>query len=115
MVVYALSKKDENVQALLCVILIIQPNWVVVAREEWKTHLSILTLIQNLQMDASVSDTFAWKNDSLWYKDHLYICKNYQLKQKILLELHTSPSNRWALTIPDNMPQGQEDFFLGRS
>ena len=30
-------------------------------------------------------------NDSLWYKDHLYIFKNSQLKQKILLELHTSP------------------------
>ena len=32
-----------------------------------------------------------WKNDSLWYKDFLYICKNSQLKQKVLLELHTSP------------------------
>ena len=32
-----------------------------------------------------------WKNDSLWYKYHLYLCKNSQLKQKLLLELHTSP------------------------
>ena len=31
------------------------------------------------------------KNNSLWYKDHLYLCKNSQLKQKVLLELHTSP------------------------
>ena len=31
------------------------------------------------------------KNDSLWYKDHLYLCKNSQLKQNVLLELHTSP------------------------
>jgi hypothetical protein len=48
-------------------------------------------LIQELQKDTSVSDTFAWKNDSLWYKDCLYICKESQLKQKVLLELHTSP------------------------
>jgi hypothetical protein len=48
-------------------------------------------LIQNLQKDPSVSDTFVWKNDSLWYKDHLYICKESQLKQKMILELHTSP------------------------
>jgi hypothetical protein len=27
----------------------------------------------------------------MWYKDHLYLCKNSQLKQKVLLELHTSP------------------------
>ena len=49
------------------------------------------TLIQKLQQDPSTSDTFSWKNDSLWYEDCLYICNNSQLKQKILLELHTSP------------------------
>ena len=31
------------------------------------------------------------KNDSLWYKDRLYLCKTSQLKHKVLLELHTSP------------------------
>jgi hypothetical protein len=31
------------------------------------------------------------ENDSLWYKDRLYLCKNSQHKQKVLLELHTSP------------------------
>ena len=49
------------------------------------------TLIQKLQQDPSTSDTFSWKNDSLWYKYRLYICKNSQLKQNILLELHASP------------------------
>jgi hypothetical protein len=34
--------------------------------------------------------TFTWKNDSLCYKYRLYLCKNSQLKQKVLLELHTS-------------------------
>jgi hypothetical protein len=52
----------------------------------------VWTLIQSLQQDSSASDTFTWKNDSLWYKDRLYLCKNYQLKQKVLLELHTSPA-----------------------
>jgi hypothetical protein len=36
-------------------------------------------------------DKFLWKNDFLWYHDHLYLCKNSQLKHKVLLELHTSP------------------------
>jgi hypothetical protein len=31
------------------------------------------------------------EKDSLWYKDRLYLCKKSQLKQKLLLELHTSP------------------------
>ena len=80
----ALSRKNEEVEALLCAISIIQPDWITEARDVW-------TLIQNLQQDPSTSDTFSWKNDSLWYKDRLYLCKNSQLKQKILLELHTSP------------------------
>jgi hypothetical protein len=50
----------------------------------------VWTLIQRVQQDSNASDTFTWKNDSLWYKDRLYLCKNSQLKQKVLLELHTS-------------------------
>ena len=49
------------------------------------------TLIQNLQQDPSKSDIFSWNTDSLWYKGRLYICKNSQLNQNILFELHTSP------------------------
>ena len=44
-----------------------------------------------MQEDPSTSNTFIWKNDSLWYKNHLYFCKNSQLKQNIIFELHTSP------------------------
>jgi hypothetical protein len=51
----------------------------------------VWTLIQRLHHDSSASDTFTWKNYSLWYTDRLYLCKNSQLKQKVLLELHTSP------------------------
>jgi hypothetical protein len=51
----------------------------------------VWTLIQRLQQDSSASNTFTWKNDSLWYKDFLYLCNNSQLKQNVLLELHTSP------------------------
>ena len=45
-------------------------------------------LIQKIHKDPSVSNTFFWKNDSLWYKHRLYTCKESQLKQKVLLELH---------------------------
>jgi hypothetical protein len=51
----------------------------------------VWTLIERLQQNSGASDTFTWKNDSLRYKDRLYLCKNSQLKQKVLLELHTSP------------------------
>jgi transposase InsO family protein len=87
----ALSRKDEDVEAFLYAILIIQPDWIIEARDEWKNDEKVWTLIQRLQQDSSASDTFTWKNDSLWYKDRLYLCKNSQLKQKVLLELHTSP------------------------
>jgi hypothetical protein len=87
----AISRKDEDVEAFLCAISIIQPDWIIEARDEWKNDEKVWTLIQRLQQDSSASDTFTWKNDSLWYKDRLYFCKNSQLKQKVLLEFHTSP------------------------
>ena len=87
----ALSRKDKDVEALLCAISIIQPDWINEAREEWKNDEEVWELIRKLQQDSSTSDTFSWQNDLLWYKDHLYLCQNSQLKQKILMELHTSP------------------------
>ena len=32
----ALSRKNEEVEAFLCVISIIQPDWITEARDEWK-------------------------------------------------------------------------------
>ena len=87
----AMSRKDEDVETLLCAISIIQPNLINEAREEWKNDEEVWELIRMLQQDSSTCDTFSWKNDLLWYKDHLYLYKNSQLKQKILMELHTSP------------------------
>ena len=80
MVADALSRKYEDVEALHFSLSIIQLDWILEAREEWKNDPSVWTLIQQLQNDPIVSDTFVWKNDSLWYKDHLYICKEYKLK-----------------------------------
>jgi hypothetical protein len=90
-VAYALSIKDEDVDVFLCVSSIIQPNWIIEARDEWKNEEKVWTLIQKLLQDSSASDAFRWENDSLLYTDRLYLCKKSQLKQKVLLELHTSP------------------------
>jgi hypothetical protein len=48
-------------------------------------------IIQQLHEDPSSLENFVLKNDFLWYHDLLYLCKNSQLKQKVLLELHNSP------------------------
>ena len=45
----SLSRKDEDVEALLYAILIIQPDWIVEARDEWKIDEEIWTFIQKLQ------------------------------------------------------------------
>jgi hypothetical protein len=58
----ALSRNDEYVEAFLCVVLIIQPNWIIESRDEWKNDKKVWTLIQRLQQDSSASDTFTWKN-----------------------------------------------------
>ena len=54
----ALSRKDEDVEALLCAFSIIQPDWITEAREKWKND-EVWTLIQKLQQDPSTSDTFS--------------------------------------------------------
>jgi hypothetical protein len=90
-VAYALSRKDEDVEAFLCDILIIQPDWIIEARYEWKNDENVWNLIQRLQKDSIALDTFTWKTYSLWYKYLLYLCKKSQLKKKVLLKLHTSP------------------------
>ena len=45
----ALSKKDEDVEALLYAISIIQPDWIAEAMDQWKNDKKIWTFIQELQ------------------------------------------------------------------
>ena len=52
-VVDALSRKDEDVEAFLYAISIIQPDWIIEARDEWKNDEKGWTLIQRLQQDSS--------------------------------------------------------------
>ena len=47
-VAYALSRKDEDVEAFLCAISIIQPEWITEASDEWKNAEEVWRLIQNL-------------------------------------------------------------------
>jgi hypothetical protein len=51
-VVDALSRKDEDVEAFLCAISIIQPDWIIEARDEWKNDGKVWTLIERLQQDS---------------------------------------------------------------
>ena len=44
----ALSRKNEEVEAFLCEISIIQPNWISEARDEWKKDEEVWILIQKL-------------------------------------------------------------------
>ena len=68
-----------------------QSDWVEEARIEWNQDQEVCNIIQQLHEYPSSIDNFVWNNDFLWYQYCLYLCKNSQLKQKILLELHTSP------------------------
>jgi len=41
----AISRKDEDMEALLCTISVIQPDWINKAREEWKNDKKVWALI----------------------------------------------------------------------
>jgi hypothetical protein len=70
--VYSLSRKEEEIEGSLCVISILQSNWVEEARIEWKQYKEACKTIQQLQEDPSSLDIFVWKNDLLWYHGRLY-------------------------------------------
>ena len=65
----ALSRKDEKDEGLLFAISILQANWVVVAKEEWKNDVATSNLIQQLKSDPIISNKFCWMGDVLWYTD----------------------------------------------
>ena len=47
----ALSRNYEEVEAFLCAISIIQPDWITEARDEWKKDKDVWKLIQKLQRE----------------------------------------------------------------
>ena len=55
----ALSRKDEDVESLLYTISILQPKWIIEARDEWKNGEEVWTLIHKLEQDPGASDTFS--------------------------------------------------------
>ena len=72
----ALSKKDEDVKALIYVISIIKLDWITEARDEWKNDEEIWAFIQKMQQDPSASSTFRWKDDLIWYTNRIYLGKS---------------------------------------
>jgi hypothetical protein len=86
----ALSRKDEDVEAFLCDISIIQPDWIIEVGDEWKNDKKHVESHSKVAPGFHCIRYIYMKNDSLWYKYCLYLCKNSQLKQKLLLELDTS-------------------------
>jgi hypothetical protein len=86
-----LSGKEEETKGSLCSISSAQSDWVEDTRIECNQDQEVCKIIQKLHEDPSSVENFVWKNDFLWYYDHIYLCKNSQLKNNILLELHTSP------------------------
>eukprot|EP00253_Pinus_taeda_P012371 PITA_12371 len=98
----ALSRKDVDVEALLCAISIIQPNWINEARDEWKNDEEVWALIRKLQQDSSTSDTFSWKmiryGTKIAYTSNVLVCQQNKvetIKTPGLLQPLSIPSQRW--------------------
>ena len=55
----ALSRKEEEVEALICAISVIQPDGIIEAREESKNDEEVWKLIQKMHQDPSTFDAFS--------------------------------------------------------
>lgn len=87
----ALSRRDTSTDALLCAMSILKADWVDEARLEWEQDKDTQSLIHNIKQGSITSNKFEWKGNALWYKDRLFLCKDFELKHKILAERHASP------------------------
>ena len=72
----ALSRKEEEIYGSICAISSLESDWVEEARIEWNEDQQVCKIIQQLHEDSSSVYNFVWKNDFIWYQDHLYLCKN---------------------------------------
>jgi hypothetical protein len=111
-VVDALLRKEEEKEGSLCVISILQSNWVEEARIEWKKDKKVCKIIRQLKEDPNSLDNFVWNNYFLWYHDRLYLCIPTQIECPSRIAHF---SYRRKFKILENIPQDQEGFFLGRS
>ena len=87
----ALSRKEEETEGSIRFIYIPQSDWVEEVRIKWKKYQEVCKIIKQLEEDPKSLDNFVWKDDLLWYHNCLYLCNNSQLKQKVFIQLHTSP------------------------
>jgi hypothetical protein len=91
-VVVALSQKYEDEGFLFSVYFIVL-DWLQVVHEEWLQDPKNSGLIQQLQDNSPVSPGYSWHNNELRYKARMYLSKQSQLKSRVLLKLHASPTS----------------------
>ncbi|KAH9313586.1 hypothetical protein KI387_022213 [Taxus chinensis] len=89
-VVDALSRRDTSTDALVCGMSMLTADWVDEARLEWDQDKDTKSLIHNIKKGSMTSNKFEWKGNALWYMDMLYLSKDFELKHRILVELHAS-------------------------
>ena len=63
----ALSSKHKKDEALFCALSILQENWVVEAKEEWKNDVATSNLIQQIKNYPSSLVKLCLKGGTLWY------------------------------------------------
>jgi hypothetical protein len=107
----ALSRKYEDEGSLFPLSFIV-PYWLQVVHQEWLQDPKILHLIQQLQANSPVSPGYSWHNDELFYKGHLYLSKQSQLKSTCFLSFMLHP-HLGTQGLPKPMTMGQMFFFSG--
>jgi hypothetical protein len=102
----ALSRKDEDVEALFCAISIIQPDWINEARDEWKNDEEVWPLIQKFTgsrrnffgMALNLIFKSLWQN--VWFSNKI---KLRQLRPQVYYNLYPFQVNvgrrfQWILS-----------------
>jgi hypothetical protein len=90
-VVDSLSRKYEEEGSLFSLYFIVA-NWLQSIHQEWLQDPKRFHLIQQLQQDSQASPRYYWHNEEIFYKGHLYLSKQSNLKSPVLSKLHASPT-----------------------
>jgi hypothetical protein len=110
-VVDALSQKYEEDRSLFSLSFIVL-DWLQAIHQEWLQYPKISILLDQLQHNSVASPGYSWSNEEIYYKFHLYLCKQSQLKSIVIYKLHASPTTEhsWFTKTYERV---KRSFFLG--
>jgi hypothetical protein len=89
------------------------PTWIERVRKEWEDDPVTASIIQQLEKNVSSIQGFSWQGGVLRFREKVDLCKNSNIKEEILKEVHASSSTRLKGFLKTYHREKQSFFWEG--